>query len=210
MNWSDPTVQGAIIAGVISLAGVVLAAIAGVAGAVAGARIGAGAMRAEGERQRQAEAARRLREWNLLRIEHTRTQLVSIADGFVAIMDEDLRRARAHLAAADTVLLANARLVGDVEALSSMARAVVDTMSALPSNAVVRLFRLVATNPFDDGQRNAMRSARAELLTALETAGARTPRRGPCGADARAGRKHPRAPPRRRGLGGSAARTTIG
>lgn len=41
IDWTDPTVQGVVIAAVISLAGVFVAAVAGVFGALGGARIGA-------------------------------------------------------------------------------------------------------------------------------------------------------------------------
>ena len=59
IDWSNPTIQGVLIAGLIGLTGVVIAAIAGVLGARAGARIGADAAR-EAARlaKEQAEADR--------------------------------------------------------------------------------------------------------------------------------------------------------
>jgi hypothetical protein len=55
IDWSNPTIQGVVIAGLIGLAGVAIAAVAGFFGAKAGARIGAEAAR-ESARISQAEA----------------------------------------------------------------------------------------------------------------------------------------------------------
>jgi hypothetical protein len=168
IDWSNPAVQGAALAAAISLVGVAIAAVAGVLGAIAGARIGAHAMAQEGLRIRQDEAESRVREWNVRRIEDTRAQLVSIADGFLALMEKDVTRARAHLARVNQPLLANARLVGDVRALSLLATAVVDATSVLKGPWILRAIRLTATNPFDDHHRSAMVDARAAVLNALE------------------------------------------
>jgi hypothetical protein len=59
IDWSNPTIQGVVIAGAIGLAGVVIAAIAGYFGAKAGARIGAEAAKESARiTQRQAQADR--------------------------------------------------------------------------------------------------------------------------------------------------------
>lgn len=165
MNWSDPTAFVAIV-GLIATA---ITAAAGIVGAVVGARIAAGAVAREGSRQREDAAAARVRDWNLRRIEETRVQLAAIADGFLALMDnKDADSSKAHLKRANTMLVANARLVGDREALASMAKAVAAATSALPANRIYRTLLVAATNPFTDQQRAAMRDARSLVLAALD------------------------------------------
>ncbi len=168
LDWTNPTIQGAVVAAAISLIGVSLAGAAGIVGAIAGARIGASAMTREGERIRLDAAATRVREWNIRRVEDTRTQLVAIADGFLALMEKDLATGRAQFAQMNVPLLANARLVGDIDALAALARAVVSTASVVEGHRLFRAIRLAVTNPFHDEHRGAMRDARAAVLNALE------------------------------------------
>lgn len=168
VDWTNPTIQGAVVAAAISLIGVSLAAAAGVVGAIAGARIGASAMSREGERLRLDAAGTRVREWNIRRVEDTRAQLAAIADGFLALMEKDLDTGKAHFARMNLPLLANARLVGDLDALAVLARAVVTTASVVEGHPLLRAIRLAVTNPFRDEHRAAMRDARAAILNALE------------------------------------------
>lgn len=165
INWSDST----IVVAVLGLIATVVTGAAGIAGAIVGARIAARAVTHEGARQREEAAASRIREWNVRRIEETRAQLAAIADGFLALMDyKDGDASKAHLSHANTMLVANARLVGDLNALKAMAAAVAAATSALPANPIYRTLLVVATNPFNDQQRAAMRDARSLVLAALD------------------------------------------
>ncbi len=164
IDWTNPTV----VAALVSLAGIALAALAGVIGAIAGARIGASAMVREGERQRADAAAARVREFNVRRIEDTRAQLTAIADAFLAIMDKRMAVAQSRLDEVNTPLLANARLVGDRDALAALARAVVEVAAAFPSNWLSRAFAMLAKSPFTADHRSAMQDARSGVLNALE------------------------------------------
>ena len=168
VDWTNPTVQGALVAAAISLVGVAIAGAAGVIGAIAGARISAAEMTREGERQRRDAATTRVREWNVRRIEDTRTQLIAVTDGFLALMEKDVPSAQQHFRQMNQQLLANARLVGDLESLAATARAVVSTTSVLKGNRLLIAVRLATTNPFRDEDREAMRNARAGILNALE------------------------------------------
>ncbi len=168
VDWTNPTVQGALVAAAIGVVGVVIAGAAGVIGAIAGARIGAAAMIREGERLRRDAATSRIREWSVRRIEDTRTQLVAVTDGFLALMEKDVSLAQQHFKRMNQPLLANARLVGDVESLTATARAIVSTISVLKGNRLLVAVRLATTNPFRDEDREAMRDARAGILNALE------------------------------------------
>jgi hypothetical protein len=165
IDWTNPTV----LVGLLALVGVAITAASGIVGAIVGARIAAAAVAREGHRQRDDVAATRVREWNIRRLEETRTQLASIADGFLALMDnKDGPTSKAHLQRANTMLFANARLVGDRAALAAMAAAVVGATSALPANRIYRALLVAATNPFTDEQRAAMRDARSLVLAALD------------------------------------------
>ena len=163
-DWTNPTV----VAALVSLAGIALAALAGVLGAIAGARIGASAMAREGERQRAEAATARVRDFNIRRIEDTRAQLTAIPDAFLALMDMRVAVAQAKFNEVNAPLLANARLVGDREALAALARAVVDTAASLPTNWITRTFAMLAKSPFTADQRSAMQDARSGVLNALE------------------------------------------
>lgn len=168
IDWANPDVQVAGIVALVGFVGIVVAAVAGVAGAIAGARIAASAMAREGERERQDEVLSRMRDWHLARIEATRTQLVAAADGFLALMDKDVETGRRHFTAMNDSLLANARLVGNLDALAALAAAVVQTSSVLGDNKLIRAIKLTVGNPFGDPHRTAMRQARALVLNALE------------------------------------------
>jgi len=168
IDWSNPTVQGAFIAAMISLVGVILAAAAGFAGAILGSSIAARATRQAVEVERHDAEAARIRAWNVRRIEQTRQQLVALTDGFLALMDKDLARATALLRRQHEPPLANARLLGDVEALRMAAAAVARTQGVLQGNPILRNLQLAAINPFTDEDRAAMFGARAGILNALE------------------------------------------
>lgn len=168
IKWADPVIQGVVIAGLIGLVGVVVAAIAGYRGAILGARIAARATTEVGEAARRESATQRVRDWNTRRIEDTRLQLVAVTDGFLALMDGDRDKAVRLISGMRDPLLANARLVGDAEALGSLAAAVVRVQRVLGGNWVLRNLRLAATNPFGPADRDAMWAARNGILSALE------------------------------------------
>jgi hypothetical protein len=107
--WSALAVQDGAVTAVINLAAIIFAGLAGVLGAIAGARIAASAARIQADRTLDEAKNTRVRDWNIRRVEETRSQLIAIADGFLAIMEKDFSSAKQLLRRADEPLLANAR-----------------------------------------------------------------------------------------------------
>lgn len=96
IDWSDPTVQGAFIASMITIAGVILAALAGVGGVVLGAHIAAGAAEkaaklAASEAQANRDDARQARE-----LDRVDAQRARFADRKFTLAIDLLRAADVH------------------------------------------------------------------------------------------------------------------
>jgi hypothetical protein len=117
---------------------------------------------------RQDHQEDRVRDHNLRRINETRMQLVSMLDGIAAALDKDSGKAQRLLAQADDQLFANARLVGDVEALAAAAEALVRIQLPVREHPVAVAVQLAVSNPWSQEDRDALRDARTKVLSALE------------------------------------------
>jgi hypothetical protein len=112
--------------------------------------------------------ADRIREYNLQRIDDTRRQLIGMLDGIAAALDKDTDRSRRLLEAANDQLFANARLVGDLDALTSAAHALVLIQEPIAEGKVRKAVQLAFTNPWNDRHRDALHAARSSILSALD------------------------------------------
>lgn len=118
-------------------------------------------------RSQESDQGERLRDWNVRRVEETRDQLIDLLDEFgeaikgpnwIPHRKEGRTRKR---------LLANAALVGDVDAIEATARAIGGVLRKVPSGRLRRAYWSFAW-PFDATDRAALEEARGSLLNALE------------------------------------------
>ena len=149
-----------------------LVGVAAAVGAVASLIVQAvleGRRRAD-ERRFQKSLARdaRIREWNVRRIEETRIQLTGMLDGFLYILDREPNRARKKIEETRRNLLANAALVGDIAAIRSSATAVAQIVARIPGSRLQQMVTMTFAWPFTQVHRDALDSARSEVLRALE------------------------------------------
>lgn len=110
----------------------------------------------------------RVREWNITRIEETRRQLIAFNDGFAAILDRDNRRATALVEQTRGYLLANAALLGEMDAVKAQIGALTGIMEKIPAGWLRTRMTLALAWPFDKSDRERLDQARLLMLTALE------------------------------------------
>jgi hypothetical protein len=118
-------------------------------------------------RTQESDRRSRLREWNLRRIEETRNQLIDLIDEFSDAIKGPRWIPRLGRGRTRRQLLANAALVGDVDAIQTTAHAIAGILGKVPSGRIHRAYWAISW-PFDAADRAALEEARGALLNALE------------------------------------------
>jgi hypothetical protein len=118
-------------------------------------------------RMQEGDRGSRLRDWNVRRIEATRDQLIDLLDEFSDTIKGPRWIPRLSRGKTRKQLLANAALVGDVDAIEATAHAIGGILRKVPSGRLRRAYWAIEW-PFDATDRAALEVARGSLLNALE------------------------------------------
>ena len=99
------------------------------------------------------------------KIHDTRAQLLAYIDAVESAIDQDLSMAKGQFARAEDAWLADALLLGDLDAAVAWAEALSDVFEHVPTNTVGWVLARLS-NPISRRQRDALREARALVVLA--------------------------------------------
>jgi hypothetical protein len=133
------------------------------------------ATRLEARRGDERARRERLRDWNVRRIEQTRTQLAGLLDGLLDLVSGSAtsQTVVAMNEKSRDYLLASFSLVGDVAAIRQALEIAAALMDKMPPPGPLRRvrtgLRMTLSSPFTASDRAAIDEARAALVQALNT-----------------------------------------